>query len=91
MKNTLSKIFDNCAKELCRRVGVIYPIETGEIIEPYHYEWTAEEEKDFMEWMKGYLKTIPYFKRMGVKYIDKEISWFIFQYGWKYKEKTNGN
>jgi hypothetical protein len=78
------KYFDLIATELCRRVGVGYPPPNK--INPQDYEWTQEEEDDFRKWLTKYLKSRTMFKEMGNKYIEKEVEWFIFQYGWKTKE-----
>lgn len=85
MKNK-KEIFDVIATELCRRVKLTYPPPEGSKYKVDAATWTKVEEDDFREWMKKYLLTIPSFRRMGVRYIKKEIEWFVFQFGWKYKE-----
>jgi len=83
MRHKESKYFDVIATELCRRVGLPFPPPEGTKYEVDTATWTEAEETDFRVWMKAYLKTVPMFKRMGVRYIDKEIMWFVFQHGWK--------
>lgn len=81
-----TKTFDHIATELCRRVGLTFPPPEETKYEVSDAAWTKAEEDDFREWMTAYLKTVPPYKRMGKAYIKKEVDWFIFQYGWKYKE-----
>jgi len=84
----MSEITNALSTELCKRVGLEYPPPYE--VAPTDYEWTQAEEDDFVQWMKQFLLTVPMFKRMGKRHINKEISWFIFQYGWKIKEESNG-
>jgi hypothetical protein len=84
MDDEIKKVFDVLATELCRRVGCPYP-QPGKQIQPTDYEWTAEDEEDFRVWVMKYLKKVPYFKRMGKRYIERELEWFIFNYSWKLK------
>ena len=77
-------VFDAAVTELCRRVGITYPPEHKTA--PQDYEWTQAEEDDFRKWLTGYLKKSQPFKRMGVRYIKKEVDYFMFQYGWKVKD-----
>jgi hypothetical protein len=85
---SITQIFDDCAVELCRRVGLCYP--PSEKDKPYKVDdatWTIEEEQDFAEWMKKYLKSCSRFKIMGKNHISKEVDFFLFSYGWKYKKE----
>ncbi len=81
-----TQTFDAIATELCKRVGLTFPPPEGTKYEVDAATWTEAEENDFREWLTGYLKTVSPYKRMGKPYIKKEVNWFIFQYGWKYKE-----
>jgi hypothetical protein len=80
----VKKVFDVVVTELCRRVGLKYPPEQQ--VAPQDYEWPQSEEDDFRKWLTDYLKSVQPFKRMGVKYIKKEVDYFMFQYGWKVKD-----
>lgn len=80
------EIFDVLAAELCQRVGLDYPPPVGSKYEVTDATWTETDQNDFIEWMRKYLSKTQPFKRMGKKYIEKEIQWFIFQYGWKCEE-----
>jgi hypothetical protein len=84
--NAERKTFDAIATELCRRVGLAFPPPKGIVYQTDAAQWTPAEENDFREWLTGYLKTVPPYKRMSKSYIKKEVDWFIFQYSWKYKE-----
>lgn len=88
MMNTYKRTetFDVIAAELCRRVGLAYPPPKGTVYETDAATWTEAEESDFRDWLTAYLKTVPRYKRMGKSYIRKDVEWFVFQYGWKYKE-----
>ena len=80
-----TKTFDAIATELCKRVGLAFPPPPGTKYEVSDASWTFEQENDFREWMMGYLKSIPGWRRRSKAEIKREIEWFIFQYGWKYK------
>ena len=80
------EVFDVVAGELCLRVGLKYPPPVGTKYEVDAATWTEENEDHFREWLTSYLKTVPRFKSMGKAYIKKEVDWFVFQYGWKYKD-----
>lgn len=82
----IQETFDTAATELCRRVGLPYPPPSGKTYGVNDAEWTAEEEADFKAWLIDYLKTVPAFKRMGMRYVKKEADWFMFQFGWRTKE-----
>jgi hypothetical protein len=85
MKHGKSEHFDVIATELCRRVGLPYPPPDGTKYEVDAATWAEKEEADFEKWLFDYLKIVPLFKRMGIKYIRKEIQWFMFQFSWKTK------
>lgn len=44
------------------------------------YECTEETEKEFIKYLRNYLKDFTFKQRR-----EKEISWFILQYWFKYK------
>lgn len=73
-------------KELCRRVGLAYPLPPGEQYEVDAATWTKAEEDDFRVWLTDYCKTVPKFKRRGLRWIKQTVDWFIFNFSWKYKE-----
>lgn len=83
----LTKTVGIAVTELCRRVNLPWPPPEGTKYEVDQATWTEAEENDFKEWLIAYLKTVPIFKRMGMKYLKREADWFIFQYSWKYKCK----
>jgi len=75
--------FDIIAKELCNRVNLPYPPIEGHKYKVDATKWTITEEEDFRQWLITYMKTIPRYRRRGIKWIQKTVAWFIFQYGWK--------
>lgn len=87
-RKTISEVMDSCVKELCRRVNAPFPPPEGVRYEVDDFTWTEAEQDDFAKWLGDYLYSLSMFKYKGKKNIAKEVSWFIFMYGWKCEEKT---
>ena len=73
------------SEELCQRVNLPYPPPIGTKYKVDDAVWTQSEENYYRNWLVEYLKSVPRFKLMGIKYINKEVDWFVGNYGWKYK------
>lgn len=81
-------------KEMCKKVGADFNKinfkEEGWFSE---YEWTIEEEAEFIKWMIDYLyrttdarKELLKFNTKNKKLLERTVKGFILNYGWKYKK-----
>ena len=81
-------------REMCRRVGARY--EDVDFSDPewfYQYEWTEEEEEDFVKWLTKELvsdaqlrKDLMRYPTSRKKYLQRFAEVFTANYGWRLKE-----
>lgn len=89
-----TKHIRNILHEMCNRVNADYGSIDFKAPTWYHeYEWTQEQEDDFVKWMTDYLFNnkearfeILAFPRKDKKYCKKAAEEFVWNYGWKIKE-----
>jgi hypothetical protein len=75
------KVCTECLKEMFKRVGEEYPNKLTKQKDWWmKRSWTLEEEIDFKEWMRKYLKKTC---RWNAKMIDKEVGMFMLMWSWK--------
>jgi len=78
-------------REMCKRVGAdfkkINPKKEGWYLT---YSWTIEQEEKFKEWFVDYLykntkarNEILAFPLKNKKHIERALSWFLLDYGWR--------
>ncbi len=93
MGKHLKRIF----KKMCRMVGVKYKdIDFSKDGWHLKHEWSHGDEKKFKHWFAKYMlwhKGARYelygcLWRGTKKYWLKSADWFVFQYGWKYKQEV---
>ena len=78
-------------REMCKRVEAdTENIDFGKHNWFWEYEWTKEQEKDFVEWLADYLYTstearreMARFPRKTKKDCSKVAYWFVWNHGWK--------
>ena len=90
----VNKHLEIILKEMCKRVGANYNDIDFKDKEWYtRHEWLEEEQEDFHKWLVDYLynntearKEILRYPRKNKKLINKAVTWFLFDYGWKLKK-----
>ena len=94
-KVKMSKHLGIVFKEMCKRVGADYrKVDVTKEGWFSEYKWTEKEQEDFKKWMVDYLYNntearhelleIPFRAKKAIK---KAVDWFIFDYGWAYKDE----
>lgn len=81
--------------EMCKRVGTTIEDVDFQTDNWFKlYEWTEEEQEDFKNWLIDYLyvknksrKVIATNPIKNKKHLEKIADWFIFNYGWKIKNR----
>lgn len=86
-----SNLFDYCIIEMGKRVGLHW--ETYDEVLAYTKEqgtewykskrWSVEEQEDFSNWMKKYLKDNTNWLKSK---INQEVAMFLLNYGWTQKQ-----
>ena len=81
-------------REMCRRVNAnTFEIDFSSNNWFWDYSWTKEEEKDFRQWLSGYLygskaarNEIMATNRKNLKHCRKVADFFVWNHGWKLSE-----
>lgn len=81
-------------QEMCKRVDAPYDeIDFKKEGWFMDYEWTEKEEDSFEEWLVEYMhknnkarRELMTLSSKNKKYLKEFAQWFVFDYGWKYKE-----
>ena len=76
------KFFNNCFKEMFKRVGEKWPAKWPHEDKEWYTKrtWTEKEQDSFKKWLvKEFKKMYPYLKRKA----EFEAGMFILAYGWK--------
>lgn len=93
-KEKFGKHLEIIMKEMCKRVHQDYNKMDFSIPEWfYKNRWNEEEQKSFADWLTKYLMDnsearteIMQFPRKDIKAVEKVVTWFIFNYGWRLDE-----
>ena len=95
--NNYSDHLNYILSEMCKRVGA--DPETIDFNSPdwfMHQEWTPEEQDGFIRWLANELKTNPILRKgfghlpRSVRYLTRLAQSFVYNHGWKTKDKENG-
>lgn len=89
----MGKHLKKIMKEMCKRVNVNFKdIDFKKDRWFMKHSWTFKQENDFRKWLIDYLNNNSearkeVLKNPNKKEVEKAVSWFIINYGWKYKNE----
>jgi len=95
MIEDLNKYLQIILAEMCSRVGAD-PLKIDFKKSDWYreYSWTKDDEKLFIEWLTDQLYDNKFMRekilevpRKNKKHCRKAAEWFVFNYGWKYREE----